>query len=61
MESTRIVPQRKAHDISEFKHAIDLSSAHAFGAKFSAQGRITPQGKKIVFRNKNIVFVFIYK
>ena len=58
MESTRIVPQGKARDVREFKHVIDLSSAHAFSAKFSAQGRIIPQGKKIVFRNKYIVLVF---
>ena len=38
LQTRRIVPQRKARDVRE--HVIDLSSAHAFSAKFSAQGRL---------------------
>ena len=37
---------------------LDLSSAHAFTAKFPALGNIVPQGQRGAFRNKYIVFVF---
>ena len=37
---------------------LDLSSAHAFTAKFPVHGRIVPQGQRGAFRNKYIVFVF---
>ena len=38
---------------------LDLSSAHAFTAKFNVLGRIVSQGQRGAFRNKYIVFVFI--
>ena len=49
--------ERKACDVHEFKHIIDLSSARVLSAKFPALGRIVPQGGHRVFRNKCIVFV----
>ena len=40
---------------------LELSSAHAFTAKFPVLGRIVPQGQRGAFRNKYIVFVFFIK